>query len=185
MSQVASKLEGQQFGQLLAIAPTAKRNHNKTIMWLCKCLSCGQETTVSSTKLKAGEIKSCGCQETIKSARSLPGESGFNTLFSHYKQSARSRNISFELTIGEFRSLVSGYCNYCEISPSRVTYGSQGAKREYGKFISNGIDRVDSSLGYIESNCVTCCKTCNIAKSDLTTREFLAWIKRAYNFTNA
>ena len=28
----------------------------------------------------------------------------------------------------------------------------------------NGVDRVDSAVGYSESNCVSCCATCNMMK---------------------
>ena len=44
----------------------------------------------------------------------------------------------------------------------------------------NGIDRVDSTMGYAIDNCVPCCKTCNIAKHTMTTIEFAGWINRAY-----
>lgn len=40
------------------------------------------------------------------------------------------------------------------------------------------IDRVDSSIGYVESNCVACCAQCNIAKSDYTKDEFVAMARR-------
>jgi len=47
-----------------------------------------------------------------------------------------------------------------------------------GEFTYNGIDRIDSDGGYTPDNIVACCKKCNIAKSDMTTDDFLAWIRR-------
>lgn len=45
----------------------------------------------------------------------------------------------------------------------------------------NGIDRINSSIGYDKTNCVSCCKYCNRAKSDRTTDEFKSWAKRLYS----
>ncbi len=48
-------------------------------------------------------------------------------------------------------------------------------------FIYNGIDRIDSSKGYIQGNVVTCCRTCNVAKMDMDYKEFINHITKIYN----
>lgn len=52
----------------------------------------------------------------------------------------------------------------------------------------NGIDRIDSNIGYITSNCVTCCGGCNIAKGKKTPDEFIDQCKiiagREHDFPN-
>ena len=45
----------------------------------------------------------------------------------------------------------------------------------------NGVDRIDSSLGYTIDNCVACCDKCNYAKHDLSTEDFKEWIIKIYN----
>ncbi len=45
----------------------------------------------------------------------------------------------------------------------------------------NGIDRINSNIGYIEGNIVPCCKHCNSAKNTMTESEFKEWIVRLYN----
>ena len=45
----------------------------------------------------------------------------------------------------------------------------------------NGIDRIDSKIGYIDGNVVTCCKHCNFAKDALTQKEFKDLIFKIYN----
>ena len=50
---------------------------------------------------------------------------------------------------------------------------------EVAKF--NGIDRIDSNIGYTVNNCVPCCTICNHMKNDLTTDEFYNHIKLLYN----
>jgi hypothetical protein len=42
----------------------------------------------------------------------------------------------------------------------------------------NGIDRIDSSKGYVAGNVVTSCRTCNMAKGTGTFEELLVWAKR-------
>jgi hypothetical protein len=44
----------------------------------------------------------------------------------------------------------------------------------------SGIDRVDSNKGYTIDNCVPCCKTCNLAKAELSQRDFLDWVRKVY-----
>ena len=45
--------------------------------------------------------------------------------------------------------------------------------------------RGKNEIGYIETNCVTCCKNCNKAKGTLTTEEFLEVCSRVFNFQKA
>jgi hypothetical protein len=49
-----------------------------------------------------------------------------------------------------------------------------------GSFTYSGIDRIDSSIGYIEGNVVSCCSKCNTAKSDMPFDEFRVWAIRLY-----
>lgn len=44
------------------------------------------------------------------------------------------------------------------------------------------IDRVNSCLGYISTNVVSCCKICNSAKSNLPLIEFENWITELIKF---
>ena len=58
--------------------------------------------------------------------------------------------------------------------------------KKYGRKTSdtivycNGIDRIDSSKGYVKGNVVTSCKYCNTAKNTMTQQEFKEWIVRVY-----
>jgi hypothetical protein len=72
------------------------------------------------------------------------------------KYNAHQRGFIFTITEKQFESLVKSDCAYC---------GLKGG----------GIDRVDSQLGYIISNCVPCCRYCNSSKRDLTLIRFIEW----------
>lgn len=52
-------ISGQKFGKLTAIKRAGK-DKNGRIMWSCKC-DCGNLVNVSTTDLRAGRRKSCGC----------------------------------------------------------------------------------------------------------------------------
>jgi hypothetical protein len=45
------------------------------------------------------------------------------------------------------------------------------------------LDRIDSSKGHVDENCVACCFQCNIAKLDYSLEEFLIHIEKMYEGT--
>ena len=85
-------------------------------------------------------------------------------MYGRYKHSAKKRNISFELTFEEFINLTQQNCYYCKHFPNQIVK-QRGA---FGEYVYNGIDRLDNTKGYTLDNCVSCCKTCNIMKLDLS-----------------
>ena len=62
-----------------------------------------------------------------------------------YKRNALKKGVSFELTKGDWDTLIKGDCKYCHRSPSTWF----------------GVDRVIPSKGYILENVVSCCWDCN------------------------
>jgi hypothetical protein len=85
--------------------------------------------------------------------------------FSSYSRRAKRKQYEFEFTIKEFEQMLKASCYYCGAIPPPF----------------NGIDRIDSSIGYTKLNSVTACQTCNLAKNDLSIREFTSWIERVSN----
>ena len=51
---------GNKFGKLLVLQKTNKKVSNGSYIYKCKC-DCGNDFEVSSTKLRSGHTKSCGC----------------------------------------------------------------------------------------------------------------------------
>jgi len=41
----------------------------------------------------------------------------------------------------------------------------------YCGYPSNGVDRIDNSIGHIMTNCIPCCHTCNVARMDNFSHE--------------
>jgi hypothetical protein len=75
---------------------------------------------------------------------------------------ANKKGIAFELTIEQFNQLCSSACAYCN-----------GAS-------NIGIDRKDSSIGYVIDNCQPACGKCNMMKYTFDEDSFLQQILRIY-----
>jgi hypothetical protein len=173
-----SNLVGMRFGRLLVTAQTDSK-HNRT-RWVCVC-DCGKTCISTSRALQHDNRKSCGCLriDMAKDKRrdprmdtSLPeGEAAFNVLYGIYSRNAYDRSLTFELSKDQFRKLTKQNCFYCDSAPTRVFTNSGLCK---SKYICNGIDRKDNHIGYVITNCVTCCKACNQMKSNLSFSEFIS-----------
>ena len=79
------------------------------------------------------------------------------------KSSAHCRNLTITLSAEEIVDIIHKPCVYC------------GAEK------ANGIDRIDSSKGYIQENVVPCCSICNWMKNALPVEQFYDHIDKIYN----
>lgn len=103
-----------------------------------------------------------------------PGIGSMHYLLNRYKQTAKKRNLEFQLTVEEFHKLTSDCCFFCDKSPSNVIKGP----RSFGNYVYNGVDRLDSSKGYTIDNSVTCCIDCNRSKWEMSLTDFNNYIER-------
>ena len=86
-------------------------------------------------------------------------------IFGAYRGSAKRRNLEFSLSLPVFVDIILSVCRYCGKEPSNI-YKKKYKGTEYLRLSYNGIDRIDNLVGYIEQNCVPCCRFCNCAKRD-------------------
>ena len=167
-------LTGMRFGYLEVISRNPSYKDRK-VWWNCKC-DCGKAEVVRTRSLTSGDKKSCRCKMYLPA-----GESAFNRIYSDYRWSAKDRGLEFNLTEEQARELLTKNCFYCGAPPSSYRTG----KTLKTGFLYNGIDRVDNQLGYIDGNCVSCCKVCNHAKAKLSKSDFLGWVLAVYNHSLA
>lgn len=80
--------------------------------------------------------------------------------------SLKRQTMDYLLTKEKIREFLLSSCNYCGIEKC------------------NGIDRVDSNKGYVEDNCVGCCKRCNFMKYTMGQKQFLDWAIRVESNLN-
>lgn len=179
---------GNKFGRLLIIEKINKKTINYHYYYKCLC-DCGKEKIVLDQNLRSKKARSCGCLQLERVSKD-PGEITINRLERQYKAGAIDRDLLYNLTKEEFKQITSKSCHYCNSSPKKVSFYSESkigisiSEKTYERsvILFNGIDRVDSDIGYILNNCVPCCTQCNIMKHDYTKNEFLEQIEKIYNW---
>lgn len=197
-----NELNGYKTGMLTVIERTEKRASNRDYYYRSKC-DCGNETLVMRSNLLSKSkyrTVSCGCY--MKNGKHVEYRKDSDreihickNLYEKLKRRHKKYNSSSEDVISfyYFFKIVKKPCYYCGCENSDSTldtlvYKNINGIRQKGMpttdyvFYHNGIDRIDSNIGYIESNCVPCCKFCNIAKSDRSVDEFLFWAEQVYAY---
>ena len=181
---------GERYGRLLVVEHYGKDSRGKHL-WKCVC-DCGNEKIVVGDNLSSGKSNSCGClkkeflskkgnQFGLYSDRRL---AIYRVQYSHIKR--RHSKFSGEIfSFEEFVKKSESPCYYCGLEWSKEIQDRRNETIKDGLFSDvvvkcNGIDRIDSEVGYTSKNTVPCCKYCNTAKNTMTQQEFKRWIVRVY-----
>lgn len=185
-------ITGYKFGKLTVIEFIGLNKYNNRL-WKCQC-DCGNFRNIIYSNINKNVFRSCGCDNYSGYHGNRKGSSQYcswNALINRYKQKARIRKYSWDLSKEDCLRLFSGNCFYCGIEPFQKysVYITKTNKYRLGNknwmdsswVIYNGIDRSDNNLGYTKNNSVSCCKICNYAKNDLEIEEFQVWLKRLRN----
>lgn len=154
-------LLGKQFGHIVVIKE--HENDCEWVQWLCKCV-CGKEIVKRAQDLKRGRSLSCGCSH---------GNRKYDRVKSSAADIFRSTYRDADISLDEFMELSQRNCYYCNSPPSNKFQGQCG-----DVFIYSGLDRIDSKLPHLRSNCVPCCKVCNIMKKNFSIERFINHIKQ-------
>lgn len=140
------------------------------------CRSCDIERSVDIFNImRRGRTRcqSCANKSKYGSYQPLPpGEAVKRSLYRDMRRDAVRRKYEFDLSYEQTVKLVSSDCEYCGSEPNRLV------KTRLESMLANGIDRVDNSIGYVVTNCVSCCKVCNYMKRTMTREEFIRHCKR-------
>jgi hypothetical protein len=173
-------LTGLRFGLLTAISidrvEEVQWTSRKAIdtWWLCKC-DCGNDKIVSGWRLtKEERAFHCGCltkevRNTVEwRSRLFKKDSAFRRVLAQYKADAKRRGLSWDLTDDQFKTITSSPCYYTGMLPLREMEVASGEV-----YLYNGIDRVKSSIGYTQDNCVPCCTEINFMKRNSTKEKFI------------
>ena len=171
--KVRLNLIGQKFGRL-TVSGVAKFTNKSMFDCLCDC---GKYIVVAGSYLLSGHTKSCGCLRTYRLKK---GEAGLSILYKfRYKARAKRKGLDFNISLDDFKVMTKMRCHYCGVEPSTVIR----SKSEHSEYVYNGLDRVDSSLGYTLDNVVPCCVACNRMKLDYSRDEFMSHIRNICDYT--
>lgn len=185
--------------------PAQRPGRSGIVDWFYKCgCECGETCFISQAEIsavargrnKGPRVLSCGCHRSERVAKGALVD-----YRQSYKDAAKRRDYSFELSLPQFTALVESNCLYCGAAPGKpcmpytnrlkrqavrnesraeeapVPYrGSKDSYEAATAFLVNGVDRLDNSLGYTSTNAVTCCTACNRAKNALGLAEFTTWL---------
>jgi hypothetical protein len=152
-------ISGQVFGRLTVIV-RVQNNKNGGAKWLCSC-SCGKQIDVSTSSLRGGGTKSCGCLKSESDAIT-----GRRTI-----RNAHLANIKHGIAHERLERIFKGMKSRCynQKNTSYKNYGGRGIKvcdewlndkvLFFEWAFSNGysydltIDRIDNFKGYSPENC--------------------------------
>lgn len=186
MAGKAKNEEGNIYGRLTVVSRAFVKN--ETVYWTCEC-TCGVTLDVCGSSLRRSKrpTKSCGCAQvevakvlhlTVDNTKHSRSDLWLATVRHHVRIGAKSRGIQYSLGDDQLRSIASSSCHYCGVQPSNYI---QVARQDLKTVIYQGVDRIDSSNGYLPDNVRPCCKDCNRAKAELSDQNFKNLIARIYN----
>lgn len=171
-------LTGKKFGKL-TVVDYAGSNKDRLSIWNCLC-DCGNTKIANGHRLRNGELTSCGCLKKTSPWRKFSKEeSSYRDLWKRHKhnRNSESRKDYGYLDYEVWKCISLKDCFYCGNPPQKKT------SRYNVDIFANGIDRIDSNLGYVSSNVVPCCFHCNVAKGEFTTEEFFEHLIKILKFS--
>lgn len=152
----------------------------KTPYYKVKCLKCGRES-IKSLRTIINTRDNCEyCRQGNYKKPTIAAP--INCVKGEYIRGAVERNLEWKLTDSEFEKLIFSNCFYCGSKPKKYKSDNRFNKTD-NLFLRVGIDRKDSSKGYVFENCVPCCDICNRMKMQMSENTFLNRIEQIYNYS--
>lgn len=151
---------------------------------LCKC-KCGDVSKVRVHKLLQGKSRSCkNCCYGVDGSN-WKGVGGLpSTVFTKIKLRAKRRSKEFRLDKKYLWNLYSEQNGRCALSGLEIDFGLDGNKNLSQSQGTASLDRIDSSMGYIEGNVQWVHKHVNSMKNSHTTEYFIKLCKLIVECSN-
>lgn len=159
---------GARFGRLVIV--NRKGSKSGEAVYRCRC-DCGGEKPVRRSNLVAGGTSSCGCQQYL-TGKDNPlfkghGEIG-GKYWSNIQQHARTRNLSFDLTITQAWNIYTTQKGLCALSGLPIAFVRLRLTVQ-----TASLDRIDSGDGYCPDNAQWVHKDINRMKMCLPEKRFV------------
>lgn len=133
------------------------------------CWNCNRMKYIYTTEFMLAHCASIKAKHCLDITNPYYFQKSTRSFSQNRLEAINKRKLEWALTKEEYIALRKQSCYICGYGETSV-----------------GIDRVDSSKGYIPENCRPCCFPCNIMKGDLTLEAFYAQVDRVltYNLYN-
>ena len=169
------------FGRLTArcFSHTENKGSTHRSVWKCEC-ECGQFVKIKLHELTSGDTKSCGCYKSdlnIKRCFKGVGEVT-RDCWSSIKRGAASRSIEFNISIEYMWELFEIQNGRCALTGEEVKLSHNRKKIKP----TASLDRIDSSIGYVEGNVQWVHKQINLCKHTLNNKEFMDMCAKVVNW---
>lgn len=172
------------YGKLTVISEhsTARSGHHR---YTCEC-TCGNSTNVLKTHLRQGNTTSCGCDRPKGKSHVQwdgVGDMSGNFWYNHVVRSAsgekgRRKALDLSITKEYVWNLFLLQNRRCALSGQVLIFPTGSKDRNY----TCSLDRIDSSLGYIEGNVQWVHKDINMMKNKYNNEYFIQVCKNIAKF---
>lgn len=169
------------------------RVNNREQLWKAECIKCHKIQVIRLANAKKRVTDGCSyCDgrkklmprgSNMKACLYTQDELSYNSYKRRIEAMNRHETIKhkeWNLSLEEYSKLIHQNCAYCGAIPEEKPHLNRKSNPNE-HFTANGIDRIDSNVGYTIKNCVPCCTTCNRMKSDLTLSEWKNKMKKILN----
>jgi len=176
MKKPKHDLTGQTFGNLYVerMEQDLNRDSRGSYFAICKCLLCGKENVqILEYSVRNGRTTSCGCKRNYASRtgenhKRFTGHKEIRgKKWGNLKRSAKARNIPFDTSIEEAWQIYENQNKCCALSGVPIEFGKSTEPS------TASLDRIDSSIGYEESNVQWIFRDINRMKSDFDQDYFI------------
>ena len=183
MNSKVKDITGEKFGKLTVIKFSHIKKYRSN--WECLC-ECGNTKIVATPNLRNGDTKSCGCLKKEKAYTRNKNKDRETQLAKELYFALKQRQKKFNgdiLDFENFKNKIKKPCVYCgeEYSIEKQERFRYNSRPSNTIIKVNGLDRVNSNIGYTDENTVPCCTTCNLAKNTMSVDKFKKWIEKVYN----
>lgn len=173
-------LTGEKFGHLLVLEQMEKGRGGRT--WLCQC-DCGNVIQKSTKALKRGSSTvSCSSGCVFHSGKNSKRFTGHQELSRKYwtnlMAGAKARNIEFDITLEEAWDLFVEQNRRCALSGQSIWFSQRSESTPQ----TASLDRIDSTKGYVKSNCQWVHKDINNMKWNFSDDYFIDICKKVFEF---
>lgn len=169
---------GEKYGKLTVVSEHSKtRNGHERYTCLCDC---GNSCNILKTHLRQNNTKSCGCDfpkgknnKNWNGYEEISGDYWYNHIIRGANGTKGRKKLDLSITKEYVWNLYLNQNKKCALSNIDIKFPTKGKDKSY----TCSLDRIDSSLGYIEGNVQWVHKDINRMKNAFNQDYFIKMCK--------